>query len=1051
MLAATLSRGTLLTVGALILCVFGIIAVLRVPVQMIPDLDVRTVTVQTIWPGATPQDVEKELVIEQEEYLRNIPGLRRMVSLATTGEARIELEFPFGVDINEALVRVNNALSQVPDYPENVDEPRLFTTSFSNNAFLYFRIAPLPGNPAGLNMDAMLDFIDDNVRTRIERVPGVSQAEMRGGARRQVQIHVDAARLAERGITLEEVRDAIRARNRDVSGGDLDSGKRRYLLRTVGRFEDLAALEDLILRRQGDALVRLGDVAQVRLHHFEVRARPFVNGEPIITLSVRRTTGANVIAVKDAVMAAVDDLNRGLLQASGMQMALTTDDVRYVEAAVRSVWVNLALGAALASVVMLLFLRSVPATLLAVAGIPICTIAAFIGLLAAGRTINVISLAGIAFAIGMTVDNTIVVLERIERAQRRLAPFAAALAAVREVWPAVLASTLTTVLVFAPVLFVREEAGQLYSDIAIAIASSILVSMLVAVTLVPALAARMVLGGATGPERPAGRIAPAVARLIATRPRRLVVIAATLALTAGMLWTLTPPTEYLPEGEEPKAFSSMIAPPGYSLTEMSGIAQRLHREFLPYVDDDPARHDRGESPVPALSVLMIWVQPQQLRVIAETRDPAHIDAWIDVIDAHFRQYPGMRAFSSRGSIISSNDGGTRAVNVDIAGSDLASIYAVALAVFERAHELFDAPQVRPDPPSLALGQPLIELHPRWERAAELGLDAGGFGYAIAALTDGAYVDEYFLADDKVDIFLYSAAGPWQRLEDVPNLPVYVPGGAVLPVSALADIVETVDTETIRRVNGRRTVTLSIIAPRAVALETAVARVEQDLVGRLRADGVVPASVSLDISGAADQLTATRAALSGNFAIALVLCYLLLVAIFSHWGHPLLIMTTVPVGIGGGIAGLALLNAAGATLPVFGLPAIHQPLDMITMLGFLILVGTVVNNPILIVDQALRNRAAGATSALEAVQSAVASRLRPLLMTTTTTICGLAPLVFLPGAGTELYRGIGAVVLFGLFFAGIVTLTFLPALVVEAFDLGAALRRVRVPHRRTSGG
>ena len=196
MLEGAIRHGTLLAIGVLIVCVFGILAVMRVPIQMIPDLEVRVITVRTSWSGATPQDIEKEILIEQEEYLRSVPGLERMVSTATMGEALVALEFPFGVDLNDALIRVNNALTRVPAYPENVDEPRLYTTSFSSNSFIYFRISPLPGNPQGVDMNMMLDFVDDNVRTRLERVPGVSDVGIFGGAPRQVQIFVDPGRLA---------------------------------------------------------------------------------------------------------------------------------------------------------------------------------------------------------------------------------------------------------------------------------------------------------------------------------------------------------------------------------------------------------------------------------------------------------------------------------------------------------------------------------------------------------------------------------------------------------------------------------------------------------------------------------------------------------------------------------------------------------------------------------------------------------------------------------------------------------------------------------------
>ncbi|MEO1319548.1 MAG: efflux RND transporter permease subunit, partial [Pseudomonadota bacterium] len=449
-------HGTLLAVVVLVVGVLGVLAALRIPVQMIPDLEVRVVTVETRWPGATPQDVEKEILIEQEEYLRSLPGLERMISSASYGSAEIELEFPFGVDINEALIRVNNALSQVPNYPENVDEPSLEASSFSQNSFMYFYVRPLPGNPLDLDVTVLRDFVDDNVRTRMERVPGVSRVNVWGGAERQVRVLVDPAAAAERGVSLAAIRTAIRGRNRDVSGGDLEAGKRRYLLRTVGRYDSLDAMADTIVASNGDRIIRLGDIADIELSHYELRGRSVVNGLPTLTLSVDREPGSNVIDIKRAMLPTVEQINRELMNANGLQIGLFSDDARYVEASVSNVWKNLAIGAFLATAVMFLVLRSGRATLVGVVGVPICTIAAFLGLLAAGRTINVISLAGVAFAIGMTLDNSIVVLEAIERNRRLgMERMESAVAGVRQVWSAVLASTMTTVLVFAPIFFIR--------------------------------------------------------------------------------------------------------------------------------------------------------------------------------------------------------------------------------------------------------------------------------------------------------------------------------------------------------------------------------------------------------------------------------------------------------------------------------------------------------------------------------------------------------------------------------------------------------------------
>jgi multidrug efflux pump subunit AcrB len=1035
-------RGTLLTVAVLIFSILGIVAALRIPVQMIPDLDVRVISVRTSWPGATPQDVEKEILIEQEEYLRNLPNLSRIVSTASTGVAEIELEFPFGTDITEMLIRVNNALSQVPSYPESVDEPRIFANSFSNNAFMFFGVVPLPGNPRGLDMDLIRDFVEDNVKPRLSRVSGISEVSMSGGAERQMQILIDPARLAQRGLSLPEVRAAIRSRNTDRSGGDVESGKRQYLLRTVGRFSSVEQLENLVLARRGDAVIRLSDVARVRLDHFETRATSRYNGRDSLMISLRRQSGSNVVETKEAVMAEAPAINEEVLRPAGLEMLLFSDDVRYVQASIRNVWQNLILGALLATAVMYLFLRSGRATLLGVLGIPICIIVAFLGLLLAGRTVNVISLAGIAFAIGMTLDNSIVVLESIALERRRGADrLRAAVDGVRTVWPAVFASTMTTVLVFVPVMFVEQEAGQLYSDIAIAISAAILASMLVAITVLPTAAANLGIGAnETAAETPGenlrARTLRAVSALLATPGRRYSCIGAVVLASLAAIVFLTPPAEYLPEGEEPKVFAIMSPPPGYNMEAMRPIAEEIENYLLPHIGADPALFHRGEAPVPAIAYMNQGYSAGQMRIIAEPVDGGDIEALMDAITSRYREYPGMRAFAARGSIISSNDGGTRSINLDVSGPQLEDIYRVALAAYRRAGEVFDNPRIQTQPSSLTLSQPLVELRPNWERAAELGLTADSLGFTIAALTDGSYVDEFFQEDDKIDIYVYSDVGQAATLDDLGSLPVYTPGGAVVPLQSLVRIEERVDTSRLRRVNARRTVTLNIIPPRTVALETGVARVREELVNHLRERGEIPASVDIDISGAADQLDATREALFGNYAVAIFIIYLLMVAIFTHWGYPLLIMTSIPLGIAGGIVGLALMNGAGALLPLVGLPALVQPFDMISMLGFLILMGTVVNNPILVVHRAVENMREGTMSPVAAVREAVETRLRPIAMSTITTLCGLAPLVLIPGAGTELYRGVGAIVMFGILGAAFVTLTMLPALLVTVLEISA---------------
>ena len=1036
MISATIKRGTLVTVVVLIGCILGVVSALNIPVQMIPDLEVRTITVQTGWPGATPQDIEKEILIEQERYLRSLPNLQRMISSAEMGSASIALEFPFGVDVNDALIRVSNALSQVPAYPENVDQPRLFSSSFSSNAFMFFRLSPLPGNPMALDVDMLRDFADDYIRPRMETVQGISQVDVRGGSARQIQIKVDAASLAQRGISLTEVRDAIRTRNTDASAGDLESGASRYLLRVVGRFEQLSELENLIVSRVDGSDIYLKDIAQIKLDHFETRGLSYSNGERNLTMSVRRESGSNVIDIKAQLLPVVEELNQSLLAQNGLSLKLFSDDVQYVSSSLKNVWVNLGLGAVLATLVMFYFLRSGRSTLIGVMGIPICTIAAFLALLAFGRTINVISLAGVAFAIGMTVDNTIVVLESIMPAKKQgKNRFDAAIEGVKEVWPAVLASTATTVLVFAPILFIEQEAGQLYSDIAIAISGAIIASMLVAIFVVPVAMANLSNENRKGLDK-----APVLSKrwlklvdvFTRTKQQARIYSAIFVVFILGGAYTLMPAAEYLPEGEEPKAFSIMSAPPSYNLSEMQKIGEELRVYFNDYVNADPAAFENGETNMPPLAYYNMSVSIGSIWFLSAPVEPEYIQDMMNAITLKFRSFENMRAFSARGSIISSNDGGTRAVAVDLAGSNIRDLYTAAEAVYIEAEKRFDNPQINSDPGSLILEQPLVEIRPRWQRLAELGISNRDFGYSVAAISDGAYVDEFILNDDKIDIFMFSGAGNQQNIQDLASTPIVTPQGNVLPLNALADLVQSKNSDSVRRVDGNRTVTVYIIPPREVALETAEAIVRNELLPALWQQGAIAQGISVSISGAADQLEATKESLSSNFIIAIALCYLLLVAIFTHWRYPLFILATVPLGMAGGLLGLIAVNGVNAGLDALGVGGSYQPFDMITMLGFLILLGTVVNNPILIVDQTRRQVELG-ENIKNAVTKAVKKRLKPILMSTATTIFGLAPLVLVPGEGTELYRGVGVIVLCGIFVSTLLSLSFLPALLMALLN------------------
>ncbi|WP_018691719.1 efflux RND transporter permease subunit [Algicola sagamiensis] len=1022
---------TILAVITLMFIVLGVTAAFQTPVQMVPDLEEKTIGVDTRWPGATPQDIEKDILAEQERYLKTIPNLLRMVSEASTGSASIELEFPFGTDMTQALIQVSNALSQVSSYPENVDEPKLISHASSNVAFMYFSVVPLPGNPLSLDMNLMRDFVDDYVRPQMERVKGISRIRISGGEEKQIKILIDPHQLVQRGLKVSDVRRVIRQRNRDSSIGDIENGKQRFLIRMVGRFNSISELESLIIKQDNGIITTLKDVATVQLSHSEMQGLSYLNGERNITLAIYREAGSNVIDIKNTLVPLTQSLNQHLLNERGLNIQLVGDDVRYVQTSIQNVWFNLVLGAMLAIGVMYFFIRSKNATLTGIIGIPICTIASFIGLYLFDRTVNVISLAGIAFAIGMTVDNSIVVLESIEQWRKKgLDRLTAAVTGVQDVWRAVFASTTTTILAFLPVIFIQQEAGQLYSDIAITICASIFASMIVALFIVPTLAASVDI---VRPERIAKPpwVTKPLGWLFQSTKRQIICVLFSLIMTIGLAFILAPPAEYLPDGEEPKAFTRMVAPPGYNLSQMRAIGDEILPILESHRNPDPTSFDEGKTDIPPLKYVLMRISSGYLWVLSEPYRPQDLTAMMNGLTKLFRHYPGMRAFSFRGSIITSNDGGARAVNIDFSGPDLEKLYEVAESTYQLAEQKYPDGQISSTPSSLSLDQPMLLIHPKWERLAELQIPVNEFGYALSALTDGAYVDEFFLGDKKMDIYLHGDLELARRFHTLEDLPFINDVNQVVPLKAIATIQQSMASGQLTRVDGRKTVSVRVIPPPKVALETAVSKIQSELIPALQKQVKIPASLKIDITGAADQLSTTKQELVGKFTIALVIIFLVMVATFNHWGYPLFVMATVPLGIAGGLIGLVGFNQVGEWLQFTGHVGFHQPFDMITMLGFLILLGTVINNPILIVDQTRMNIKTHNKPLKEAIIHAVNTRLRPILMSTATTLFGLLPLVVMPGEGTELYRGLGVVVLSGLLVSALITLIFLPTILMLA--------------------
>ena len=765
-------------------------------------------------------------------------------------------------------------------------------------------------------------------------------------------------------------------------------------------------------------------------------------GQPAIAINARRETGANVLEVMDGIRRTIGQLNEGPLAREGLYLTQVYDETDYIDSAIGLVRSNILIGGTLAVMVLFIFLRTVSSVAIIATAIPISIVGTFLAMWLLGRNINVISLAGMSFAVGMVIDNAIVALENIFRHQQMGKSRArAALDGASEVWGALLASTLTTVAIFLPIVFVEDEAGQLFRDIAIAVSCSVVLSLIVAVSVIPSLANKILGGDRRGGGRLAAWgegvrtfIARSVFRISGSTVARLGVITGLIGLSLAIAWNLLPKSEYLPTGNRNLIFGIVLPPPGYNLDELTQVGQTVEDVLRPHWEaaSDPDGPRARALPGPPIANMFFVAFGRSAFMGARSTEPERVRELIPIIQGPvLGGVPGTFAVVQQSSLFQRATGSGRSIDIDITGPDLDHLVGLGGRVFGQVREVVPGAQARPIP-SLDLGNPEVRIHPDRVRAADLGLSARDIGSAVNALMDGAIVDGYQFEGEEIDLVLRGEED-WFRTQDIAALPIYTPRGQLVPLSAVARVEVTTGPEQINHIERDRAITVRVIPPETVPLETALDALRTEIVQPLVDSGDLAPPYQIQLSGSADDLRRTRQALQWNFLLALVITYLLMAALFESFLYPFVIMLSVPPALAGGILGLEVVNR---TLT-------YQPLDILTMLGFVILIGVVVNNAILIVHQTLNIlREAPETPLREAIHDAVFSRVRPIFMSTITSALGMLPLVVFPGAGSELYRGLGSVVIGGLLLSTLFTLFLVPTFLSLAMDLRAWVGRGR---------
>lgn len=1078
----------------------GAMAITSVPVQMKPEVDSVVIAITTRWESASAEEIESDIIEEQEKVLSNVTGLISMTSNSKAGHGSVRLEFETGTDLDEAKAEVLQKLDEVPGYPETVLQPVVEDIDPESIDFIAW--VGFSTTDPEFDGTTLFDFMERKMRPRFNRLEGVSEVGIRGGRYSELQIHVDPQALADRKITWAQLTQAINNSNLNFSGGKLPEGKSDIRIRATGRFESPESVMNTIIRRDEAGPVYIKDIAEVIQTYKEKTdwARSRGNQMPFFNFQLKR--GGNLIATMDRIQGEIDLMNApgGLLEQHAEQLGINGtlelvqvyDATSYVRDAIKLVRSNIIYGGILATLTLLFFLRSFRTIGIIALAIPVSVIAAIVVLVALGRSVNIISLAGMAFAVGMVVDNAIVVIENIFRHLEMGKPARqASLEGATEVAGAVLASTITTMAVFFPILLIQETAGQLFKDIAYAIMAAVALSLLVSLTVIPSAAARFLhrkdakeadwaeeSSNTKQSHGPFGFlqhmvhmlpdfVADLVARVNNSWKLRIGVIATFAIGTIVGIKVLMPPLDYLPRGNRNIVFGLLIPPPGYNLSQLDEIGKRVENTIRPYWEASPDKFQveaikRGDRPKednrPPVKDFMsgVTVTPPPIEnyflvsfegrmfhgaISADKKKVKDLEPLLNYATSGFNT-PDTPGFAFQMPLFREGGNTGSAIKIDVKGNELDQVNASAQALWFALMGQFGPRTVNPDPSNFHMLSSEMQIVPRDKDLLKVGLNRRDVGLAAQANGDGIlffrkYEQNGELKDMKV---ISKDAFGEHPVEAILDVPLATPTGDVVDLRTVASLDRVLGTHEIRHVDRSRAVTLQFTPPAGLPLETAIDQVNALIVG-LRDKGAIAPGIDIGLAGSASKLNTIKTALLGDGSIvgtllssmflAFFVVYLVLVILFQSWTSPVVIMLTVPLATLGGFGGLALVHwwsVMDRYMPI-------QNLDMLSILGFVILAGVVVNNAILIIHQTLNfmgDPKRHLETPDEAIIASVRSRVRPILMSSLTSVGGMIPLVLLPGAGSELYRGLGAVVVGGLLVSTIFTLVLVPSVLSVFF-------------------
>ncbi|MCC6262447.1 MAG: efflux RND transporter permease subunit [Bryobacterales bacterium] len=1014
--AFSIRRPVTVTMVTLIAMLLGAVAFINIPVDLMPETEYPTLTVSVSYPGVGPQEMENLIARPLEQALSSTPGVEEITASASEGSASVRVSFTYGTNLDEAANEVRSRIDRRRgSLPEDSQPPVLYKFDVSQFPIMFLTAASDKMSGKELRF-----FVEKNIQYRLERVPGVAEIRVRGGLRRQIQVNLDLKKIRALNLSLNQIVNTLRSENLNLPVGPVMEGKYELLVRTQGEFKSLEQIRNVVVTSRGGVPIYLKEVATVEDGNEDIRGMISQDGSPAVRIFINKQSGANTIAVSKAVKAEMARIEKDY---PDFKMSTTLDSAEFIQASIDNVKDSAIQGGGLAVLVLLLFLRNVLSTVVIGVAIPIAVISTFALMYFYGFTLNIVSFGGLALGIGMLVDNSIVVLENIyrhmEMGKTRLQ---ASLDGTREVAGAITSSTLTTVAVFVPVLFSQGMSTQTFKQLAVVVSFSLAASLIVALTIVPMMSSKFLSSSHHLEHRPgllgwlyrfAGYVPESMARSYghvlrwALSRKAVVVLSAVLCVAASAYLGSKLGFELQPELDEGELGVDVELEPGTRVAETDAIMQRLRKIVVANVPE--LKNILIESGSDGGGFRSGGQNRGEMRITLVPRSERERSApeILEVIRPLMQVEPGMRVQSRlRGSFVnrlSRGFGDGDRLAVEIRGYDLDVLNDLGTKVLEAMSRVRGAagPRIAVPP-----GNPEMVIRVDRAKASSLGLNVSDVAQTMETAIGGRQASMYRQDGDEFNILVRLQESDRLDLAQLRQIPLTTPSGMVIPAGSVVSLQRREGPSQIQRKNQQRILTVS-----AALQKRDLGSTVRDLDVELRKIDL-PDGYSFNYGAEYEEQEEAFQQMLIAVILAITLVYMVMAAQFESLRDPFIILFSIPVAAIGVVLILLLTNTS---------------VTIQALLGMVVLVGIVVNNAIVLVDYANQLRRDHGMKLYEAVIHAGEDRLRPIIMTTATTVLGLVPMAIGIGEGAELQAPLARVIIGGLTASTMITLVLIPVL------------------------